>query len=447
MKLTTTLTLLSGITLSSAAALLSRVTIPSQDPFYRTPPNIASYSPGTVIDKRQVPPNLSGLMPNLGGNEKVEAVYQYLYRTTDALGNPAAAVTTLLKPFKADPTKLLAYQQAYDSAKNDCSPSYAIQSGANTTALADIIMIAAALDQGWYVVSSDYEGLNAVYTVGTAAGYATLDSVRAALNEAPKSAGLASNARYAMWGYSGGSLASEWAAELQPQYAPELKFQGVALGGLVPDIQSVLETINKGFFAGLAFSGIYGFIKAFPNLTEYANQHLIAEKKEEFFKIANGCLQQTASAGGNKDLFTYFDGGKELSKDPVPSSVLGSAGLMGVHGTPTMPMYVYKAAADEISPVADTDKLVDTLCGKGAIIEYRKNIIGEHISEAITGSASALNWISDRLNGKPVTLKKCVMIPVAITVPDFGTGIAIGKELIAAIKVLLGGNLGLHISG
>jgi hypothetical protein len=49
-----------------------------------------------------------------------------------------------------------------------------------------------------------------------------------------------------MWGYSGGSLATEWAAELQPTYAPELNFAGAALGGLVPNITSVLKTINGG---------------------------------------------------------------------------------------------------------------------------------------------------------------------------------------------------------
>lgn len=39
----------------------------------------------------------------------------------------------------------------------------------------------------------------------------TVDSVRAVLSSG---FGLASDARLALWGYSGGSLASEWAAEV-----------------------------------------------------------------------------------------------------------------------------------------------------------------------------------------------------------------------------------------
>jgi hypothetical protein len=135
-------------------------------------------------------------------------------------------------------------------------------------------------------------------------GHATIDSVRAAFN-ANETLGLDVDARYAMWGYSGGALASEWAAELQVQYAPEvsppvprlslsenavpaelqlrvrnflaqdtpllscrltsskifrslitilqqMNFSGAALGGLTPNVTSVLYSINKGYAVGLA---------------------------------------------------------------------------------------------------------------------------------------------------------------------------------------------------
>lgn len=44
-----------------------------------------------------------------------------------------------------------------------------------------------------------------------------------------------------MWGYSGGSIASTFAAELQASYAPELDFAGAALGGIVPDLTEVFR--------------------------------------------------------------------------------------------------------------------------------------------------------------------------------------------------------------
>lgn len=54
-----------------------------------------------------------------------------------------------------------------------------------------------------------------------------------------------------MWGYSGGALASEWAAELHQIYTPELPLIGAAIGGGTPDMCNVINTINKGPFAGL----------------------------------------------------------------------------------------------------------------------------------------------------------------------------------------------------
>jgi hypothetical protein len=47
-----------------------------------------------------------------------------------------------------------------------------------------------------------------------------------------------------MWGYSGGALASEWAAELQVQYASEMDFAGAALGGLTPNVTSVMNAVD-----------------------------------------------------------------------------------------------------------------------------------------------------------------------------------------------------------
>lgn len=272
-------------------------------------------------------------------------------------------------------------------------------------------------------------------------GYATLDSVRATFKEAANS-GLSANARYAMWGYSGGSLASEWAAELQPSYAPELNFAGAALGGLIPNVTSVLSTINGGPFAGLAFSGIYGLSKAYPNLTTFVQNDLIPSKSAEFYKIANGCLSQAASGGAFKNVYSYFKDGSRTTSQPIPKSVLAAGGQMGTHGVPQMPLFVYKAVADEISPGKDTDALVTKLCNAGAKIEYHKDILGEHISEAITGGPSALAWIKERLDGEPVSNAGCKTEVVALTSLDIETVGALGGELVALLQSLLGGGLG-----
>lgn len=72
----------------------------------------------------------------------------------------------------------------------------------------------------------DYEGPLASFTAGVLSGHSTIDSIRAAFN-AKHILGLEQDARYAMWGYSGGALASEWAAELQVQVSAFVALTGV----------------------------------------------------------------------------------------------------------------------------------------------------------------------------------------------------------------------------
>ncbi|KAH7061491.1 secretory lipase-domain-containing protein [Macrophomina phaseolina] len=438
----------------------SRPLPPSQDPFYQQPENISNYAPGAVIRSRQVSNRLQPFLP-LPVDVSVKEVHQYLYRTTDSLGDAVAAATTILVPYDADPNKLLSYQTAYDSANPDCSPSYTLRFGTaegglagivgpNSTLSIDTPFLAASLNQGWYVVTSDYEGLEAQFVAGLQAGYATLDSVRVALAVGPSTLGLSPTARYAMWGYSGGSLASEWAAELAASYAPELRFEGAALGGLIANVTAVATTINKSLFAGLGFAGIIGLSRAYPNLTDYLEASLLPDKRDEFFERGSYCLVGNTLAGAGQDLYSYFSTGEGALSDPVPASVLAAAGQMGVYGTPQMPLYIYHARGDEVSPSVETDEYVQQFCAQGGVtIEYYRNLFGEHATEAILGSANALGWVADRLDGKPLetTTGTCKTENIFISTIEPDTIPLIGLELISVIQTILGGMLGEGLPG
>lgn len=106
----------------------ARLTPPSEDPFYEQPSNIGTYAPGELIRSREISNRVATwiLLPR---SMNVKSAYQYLYRTTNSVGDPVAAAATLLIPHNDDPSKLLAYQTAYDSANNDCSPSYTLRYG------------------------------------------------------------------------------------------------------------------------------------------------------------------------------------------------------------------------------------------------------------------------------------------------------------------------------
>jgi hypothetical protein len=72
---------------------------------------------------------------------------------------------------------------------------------------------------------------------------------------------------------------------------------------------------------------------------------------------------------------------------------------MGYHSVPQMLLYIYKAITDEISPIADTNALVDKYCIVGATsILYKQNTVGGYSADDINGDAIAFEWLSSVLN-------------------------------------------------
>jgi hypothetical protein len=211
-----------GILVSAAPTTQSIATPlpPSQDPWYEPPKDYETKAPGTILRARKAP----GLASNQFGN--ASEAYSILFRSTDARNRPSYGWTTLLKPKGEGCNTLLSYQIPYNTADVDAGPSQLLYTSPEEQGLI-YSDIQTALSQKWWVNVPDFEGPLASFGLGVQEGHATLDSVRAALEFTE----LGVDANYALWGYSGGSLASEWAAELQGTYAPELQFAGAALGG------------------------------------------------------------------------------------------------------------------------------------------------------------------------------------------------------------------------
>lgn len=362
---------------------------PRQDPWYSAPPNFERAAPGAILKVRAAPGNITTVQGNSS------AAYNILYRTTDSRYLPTWAVTTLFVPnttvlFGND--RLLSYQIPYDSADVDASPSYAMYG-------VGVPDVGAALGKGWYVSVPDYEGPLASFTAGVMSGHATLDSVRAVLNSG---FGLRNGTRYAMWGYSGGALASEWAAELQVQYAQDLEFAGAALGGLTPNVSSVLLASTNSVFAGLIPAGILGLASQYPELEEFVESNLKEEgefNRTTFLMARNQTLIEAIQAFNGQDITDYFEGGVETLFSPISQYVINRDGIMGYHGVPQMPIFAYKAIMDEISPVNDTDVLVERYCKVGATIKYDRNTVGNHGGEATNGNARAMEFLDSVLGG------------------------------------------------
>src|SRR5579884_2048957 len=199
------MTRLAALALLAAGASVSVAraapTPPSSDPFYTYSGSLSAIAPGTVLRTRQVEISAAGA-------PQAYPATQVLYRTTDQLGAPSATVATIIQPATAPLglVKLLSYQTFYDGVASTCRPSYTLQGEdpSNTTASADESVILNYVQQGYTVVTSDYEGPTDDYGAGRQSGYGTLDAIRAAEHQL----GLAPSAPVGLIGYSGGSIAS-----------------------------------------------------------------------------------------------------------------------------------------------------------------------------------------------------------------------------------------------
>lgn len=381
----------------SGAALLKLVPFaptPDPDSFYDQPePFPAKAEPGTIIKARKVPfrPGLSIPLPG--------QAWQIQYVTRDANGRPLAAVTTVVKPLvpslSAHPP-LLSYQFAYDSLGAQCNPSRTLRGGiANYNNQAEtLIYILGQLALGWTIVLPDYEGPYLAYGVGKLSGQAVLDSIRAAL--ALPDAGLNPDTPVGMMGYSGGALATAWAASMQPDYAPELNMVGVAAGGVPADLFGVVQRVEGGPFMGLILGGIVGANRAYPELLPPSI--LNEDGKALFEEMKDGCVSDNSSLALFKSLSDYTTVADPFST-PGALAVRDKVSLPQPGKAPTVDMFIYHETFDEIIPVAGTAALVKTWCDAGTPISFMRGLVGEHVTGTVAYSVPALLYLTARFDG------------------------------------------------
>ncbi|KAK1452547.1 lipase 5 [Colletotrichum melonis] len=409
-------TLLSAVQLVTALATVP----PSEDPFYMVPLDIEASPPGAVLRIRTDPSNVTSVL-------NCSAAYNILYRTTDAGLRASWAVTTLLIPHHevlattngTHVARLLSYQIPYNTADPDASPSHLLSTLYATAASpAPADYIAHALARGWYVSVPDFEGPNAAFFAGPQSGFAVLDSIRAVLSQSKLACWT--DARYTMWGYSGGSFASFWAAELQASYAPDVKFVGMAIGGMPSNVTHALQQLSGTAAAGFVPSILLGVTAPFPEARQYIVKSL---KTEGPFNATSflACLRynflEYSTAYAGQDMYKYFANGRDVLNAPIIAHLLGNNVLPTYHGIPQMPIYAYKAVQDELLPVQYTDAHMQRYCEASVDVLYQRNSIGNHEEELANGAPEAVKWITRWLNGDTTeVIKGCTVQDVAVNI-------------------------------
>lgn len=384
---------------------------------------LSSYAPGDVLKTRTVPYHVLNIPTPL------QAV-QVLYRSTDALGQPVANVTSILRPPNAQPGKVLSYHSVYDSLNPDDSPSRAIAgntpigqwtpSGRNfnlggALASGEVAAFGPMLALGYTVVIPDTEGPDADFAAGPEYGMLTLDSLRAA--RAVSETGIESDAKIALMGYSGGAIATNWAAILAPDYAPDVNDDliGAAEGGVLVNPATNLRYAGGSLgWGGVVGMAIVGIARAYdvdfgPYLNDYGRE--ITARMQDA-SIANAIAQYPGLTWQQMVKPEY------ANPNSVPEYVdVVNKINMGTAPIPTIPMFIAQAAngilngtlpggpgtgpGDGVMVTDDAAALATRYCNAGLAVQYDQYDILEHGIGAPLWYLGAVQWIINRFNGAP----------------------------------------------
>lgn len=371
--------------------------LPCDDPFHQAPDDIERYAPGTILRSRSVRLGLFGLVP-----QRVSA-WQLLYRTRDLNGVPEAAVTTVLLPWDAGPREerpLVSFQCAIDAVAPKCFPSYALRHGARALGAIpqlELPLIASALERGWAMSIPDHEGLEGRFGAAREPGYRALDAVRAALSFEPL--GLHLDTRIGLWGYSGGGLATTWAAELAAEYSPELNIVGAAAGSPVGDPAAAFVRMNGSLFAGFAMVFTAGLRRAYPQLDRLMRTRVSADYLKLLARAESSATIPLLARLVGRNIDKHVFGGLDaFLGHPEMRRVL--ADIQPGARVPSMPMLVVQGVYDEVIAVKDVDSHVERYLNGGGHIHYVRDCLSTHLPLQFLCAPMMADWLADRFAGR-----------------------------------------------
>jgi alpha-beta hydrolase superfamily lysophospholipase len=355
------------------------------DSFYATP-------------RRELPPP-GGLIRSekLDGAPPGARAWKVLYASTGLDGRRIAVSGVVIAPDLPAPAagrSVVAWAHPTTGVSEACAPSV------NPDFFDTIPHLLALMALDDVVVATDYPGLGTAgvhpYLVGESEGRAVLDSVRAAKGIPEAGAG----ARFAVWGHSQGGQAALFAGQLARTYAPELALAGVAaiapatnLGVLLEDDLSERAGRILGAYTLWSWSQVYG-----APLAEVVSP----ADRSAIDRTARDCVETEGEA--DRAAFDSL---------PLPVSLLLPGALsrepwkrLLEENRPGrarigVPIYVAQGSEDTIVRPSVTSDFVGALCRSGEIVRYEVLPGADHLRAARASATSAVQWMRDRLDGKP----------------------------------------------
>lgn len=322
---------------------------PSGDAFWDPPEPLPDGKPGDIIWSRPIstPAGDATLVLHLSSN---------------LTGEPVAVSSMIYVPDELDPsaaTPILAVAHGTTGIADECAQSRLAEDGV----AGDLSFAPELLDQGWIVVTTDYEGLGTPgphpYLVSGPAAQNVLDSVRAAV-QLPET-GTTAASPVVVFGFSQGGGAAAFVADIAASYAPELEVRGVVAVAPATELASFGSaelTPNRIAFGMMI---VAGYLAAYPELDPGA--YLTETGQAELGLVEAGCLNDIFNAIGGTDTTGWStppdspgrDAWQRALDENTPGLVASDVPVAVVHGS-----------ADETVLPAGTEAYQARACAAGS---------------------------------------------------------------------------------
>ncbi|NUS42249.1 MAG: lipase [Mycobacteriaceae bacterium] len=325
--------------------------------------------------------------------------WQVRYSSTDDAGAPVTGTATVLIPpvpwFGPGPRPLVSQQVAQDSLGAGCGSSDLLARGellAVNPLTLELPVITAMLLHNWAVILPDHQGPQGTFGDRALSAHLVLDGLRAA-QHLPDGE-FSGDTPMAASGYSGGALATWWAAEEQAAYAPELRMAGIVAGGTPAGLLDLVAKLDGGPRAALGPLVLLSQVRAHPELAPLLNEH----GRAELARAGASCALDLTDRYRNTRL-DQLTAVPHVWTDPQLRSLVDrlEPGLR----VPAVPLLEFHSTADDVIPIAHAGTLAARYCAGGAIMQRLNTPVPLHDLTPLAAMPGYLSWLSDRFAGRP----------------------------------------------
>lgn len=404
----------------------------SNDPapaFYQPPAELPDGA-GTFIKSEPFP--LAGAIPPIPGAEHLSDgagalstdAQRIMYTSVGSRGQQIAVTGTYLQP-RAPWTgpgerPLVVVAPGTQGQGDHCAPSKTFQNLANVRTDPpgvgfgyEIIQAYALLDRGYAVAMTDYEGLGTPglhsYVHREAQAHAVLDMARAA-SDVP-GADVGQNPRTVFTGYSQGGGAVAAAAELHPQYAPDVNLVGTAAGSPPADLLATLEGGEGSAIAGVIGYALNSLVDAYPEVHPWLDDYLNDQGRQMLAVTADQCIGETAVQFFQQRTNAYttdgISAGDIVRQNPQIEQYLDRQRIGNL--APSTPVRILSPLNDDVVPGPQSQQLGRDWCAQGVAVDMVidplppvvPGLVLNHAVPMISGLGGTVQYLADRIDGVP----------------------------------------------